>query len=205
MLAVLLLGAHGSGKTTLAKRCMGTSTHTPLRPDSPSAFHLIYPERTSVEILDPKPGSRRTALGRQLSKYTVAATLLTLPRDAPNTTTAFEEVRRWAELSRQHHPNTPLALAVTKTRCLECPLASLPFEQLTLATMREIGVRHVFYTDAASQELGGVHHWLLDVLQREAAESEEPEEPRSSFMLDQCLLSEDERNAQRSCDTCSIA
>lgn len=203
MLSVVLLGANNSGRSTLAKACLGESTHTPLRPDSPSAFHVIHPERNAAAVvLDPKPRARRNALARQLAKHTPAATLLTLPRDVTDTESAFRHVRDFAALSRLHHPDTPLALAVTKTRWARPPLEAFRFEQLTLTAMRELELQQIFYTDAGSGELGGVHHWLLDVL-HQAAQTESAQTDTFDG-LEQCLLGGDPEQSQRSCDTCVL-
>jgi hypothetical protein len=203
MLAVVLLGAKHSGKTTLAKTCLGSSTHTPVRPDSPGAFHTIFPERSKVQILDPKPRAGRTALARQLKKYTVCATLLTLPRDLTDAEQALQDVREWANLSRQLHPGTPLALAVTKTKRRQPAVEPFRFEQLTLATMRELELQQIFYTDADSGELGGVHYWLLDVL-HQAAQAANAGQTDTLDGLEKCLLGDDPQQTQRSCDACIL-
>ena len=216
MFAIVVLGASQSGKTTLARKCLTEhSTHLPLRPDSPRAFHVVTPARTQdTQILDPKPTARRSSMGRELARRTVAAALLVLPRDTTDATAAAG-VAAWADFARQCKPCPQLAVVVTKLHAENAPLPSHQFEQLALESMRASGVDRLFYTDAQTSPPEDLRGWLGDVVLRattDARRAEQrspcwgPAEAPSTGALP--LLADDpysDKHTQRSCDHCVVA
>lgn len=217
MLCVAVLGARQTGKTTLAQRCLGASTRN--RGSTSLAFYSVVPEKVAnALVLDPAPHARLGDLARDLARRTVAASLITLGRDADNTHEAQREVLEWANFARAHTHRSRLALVVTKKDVKNPPLAEHQFDQSALHTMRVAGVERIFYTDAATRGADGVRDWLLDVLQDRNPASREclPSDLNAfrspySFELGSRNANPDYAPApkgaqdQRTCDNCTIS
>lgn len=216
MLCVAVLGARGTGKTTLAHSCLGASTRTPR--ETTTAFHSVVPESVSnAKVLDPAPLVRAGDLARDLARRTVAATLITLPRDADSAQQAQSEVLWWSNFARAHTHRSRLALVVTKKNVRHPPLAEHQFDQSALETMRVAGVERIFYTDAATQGAEGLRHWLLDVLrERQPSLRECPSSDsidfRSLYSFElgrrnanpDYVLAPKDTHEQRTCDNCVV-
>ena len=212
MFAILVLGARQSGKSTLACTCLTKqSTHRPLRPDSPRAFHVITPDRTQhAQILDPKPNAAKTSMLRELTSQNVVAALLVLPRDAHH---PIPDILEWATFARQLQPCPQLAVVVTKTRASEPPLPLHRFEQTALNCMRASDVHHIFYTDAETTPPVDLRGWLEDILDQTARDTIGLENvspwlgPADDPILAPLpLLSEyTTADEQRTCDHCLVA
>lgn len=215
MLAITILGAQQSGKTTLARKCVTEHcTYTPLRPDSPRAFHVVTPATMEhVQVLDPKPNARPGSMARELSRHRIAAALLVLPRDGADPHHA-RGVQEWATFARRFTPCPQLAVVVTKTHTPAPVLPLHRFEQGVLDTMRTSQVDRIFYTDAASQAPLELRGWLGDMLYQAQENSDRAGDaspcwaPRETPALGTLPLlaghAPSPKDAQRSCDHCRV-
>ena len=204
MLVVALLGARYSGKSTLAQTCLGSAPQkSPKRPDTPRSFSVVCPDRVpSARVLDPKSEATRAGLGAELARRTVAAALVTMPRDADNADDARQRAVKWSTFARAHCDDARIALVVTKSKVRFPPLREHEFERAALEAMKGANVERIFYTDAETQRPAGVKHWLLDVL---AARRTDHESCCASNGVYIDLLAYDAgRQKQRTCDACSI-
>ena len=215
MLCVAVLGARQTGKTTLAHRCLGTSTRSP---SDTTAFHSFVPECVSnVTVLDPTPLIGAGDLARDLARRTVAASLITLPRDTDSAQRARSEVLWWSNFARAHTYRSRLALVVTKKDVQHPALAEYQFDQSALETMRVAGVERIFYTDAATQGAEGLRHWLLDVLEDRkpslrSCPSSDSIDFRSPYSFElgrrnanpDYVLAPKDTHEQRTCDNCVV-
>lgn len=180
-LAVVLLGAGCSGKTSLARaalRCQSPelSMKPSSAPEKPFDEHQV---QNNIRVLDTHANTpeQKLWLGKELARRTVKVALVTIPRNAPNT----NEARVWSVFARENCPNAHVAVVVTKndingtaarasSSLYACSggeqfLQDHTFENSVYDLMQCAGgADRLFYT--SSQERRGtddLRNWILDM------------------------------------------
>ena len=172
MLSLVLLGYHGSGKTTLARRIFKGCAQT--RKDEDLLEFSTNTENTSVaEVCADTFDALR--LGQKLARKTVPAVVVTMPRNEPSALTA----QKWVQIARDCCPLAKVALVITKNdlnaasqhsqhsqhSSSRSTLKEHLFDGIVYDAMQAAdGVDRLFYTsNTTGQGLTGLRAWMQDV------------------------------------------
>ena len=169
MLSLLLLGCHGSGKTTLARRIFQGCAQT--RKDE-DLLEFSTEEGSSVAEVCADTFDA-SSLGQKLARKTVPAVVVTMPRNKPSALPA----QRWVQIARECCPLAKVALVITKNDLNAQPsqasqasqasrtmLKEHLFDGIVYDAMQADGVDRLFYTsNTTGQGLTGLKAWVQDV------------------------------------------
>lgn len=178
-LAVVLLGAGCSGKTSLARaalRCQSPelSMKPSSAPEKPFDEHQV---QNNIRVLDTHANTpeQKLWLGKELARRTVKVALVTIPRNAPNT----NEARVWSIFARENCPNAHVGVVVTKNDINgtaarassrytysegEQFLQDHTFENSVYDLMQHGGADQLFYTSSREKKgTDDLRNWILDM------------------------------------------
>lgn len=180
-LAVVLLGAKKSGKSSLANSVFGCPPpELQLSPAASGVSQLLIEHEahnvTVVDTKEPETKAQKAWLGQQLARRTVKVALVTVARDACHK----KSVEELTTFARKFCPKAFLGLVVTKNDLRSTAvdnsmrtlnedmhksfLSEHAFESSLYDIMQNsAGVNHLFYTSSRTKQGNtDLLHWVLD-------------------------------------------